>query len=1233
MAKNWKSIIKGCLKGLGIGSGVLVALLVVLQVVLSTGLATSLVNKFAADYVDGTLNFGKVSVNVFSRFPAVSVSLQDATLTYPHERFEEIERTQSALLMRRGRGEVEDTLASFRELTAAVNLMPYLTSGKIDIKKVILDAPKAYAKYYSEDKSNWDMFRFGGSEEEDTTSTPLLPIRIRTVALTSHPDIVFCDVKDTLFANLRLKEMMLKGHLDTDDIPGSDFRFNIDSLFVAGRYKVDTVLFALDHLVMKEKSRRVRLDASADAYLRTGSFGRLKVPFSLDADAVFPEDSVLAVSVRKLDAKLAGIPFVAQGDLRMLSDRYYINGEASVDGCEINSVLRDYVDEIWPEASKIKTDAKLTVTALAQGFWSSQLGLVPDLAAEVVIPESSIRHSGYEVDGKIELSVEAEAENDQPVNVSVDRLKAYIPGLQLDAEGKALDLLGSDPVFDVDVDLAACLDSLMRFVPDTKGYSASGSLEACLMGKIRQSQLSIEKASRANLTGLLTTDGIWVNSVSDSLSASIHHMDVELAACGNKIDDSVDRGARMLALLFDVDSLSADYKSSILANAKNLHLMAQNSADILDSHKKAEFYPFCGELSVEKVMLSDSDSMVVVLKNSKNEFRVSPKKGNSAVPVLKFSSNNDGLFCRSASNRVGAKDFGVSATAVMNTFERKIRMKQMVDSLARKYPDIPRDSVLRYHFSKRMAAETPDWMKDEDLKKGDIDISLSDNIKKYFRDWDLSGTLSLGKAFVSTPYFPLKNSVEKVRGRFNNDRIDLDSFTLRSGQSDISASGAVYGLRRAILANGVINLDLDITSDVLQVNELLGAYDAGRKIDEDRLAELSEMDDDDYQRACVQEIDTEVEQPSLLIIPGNVNARINLEANRICYSTLEIDWMESELAMKERCLQVSNTVATSNMGDIYFEGFYSTKSKKNVKTGFFLNLVDITAEKVIELIPQVDTIIPMLKSFSGLLDCTLAATAGLDEHMNVIMPSVNGVTRITGKNLEIYDDKDISKIAKLLMFRNKKTIHVDKMSVEGLLQDSKLEVFPFMLNVDRYKVALSGIQNMDMSFRYHVSVIKSPIWFKFGIDLYGDFDKWKYKLGRAKYRSAKRVPVFTKVIDQTTVNLTNSIHTIFEKGVEAAVAENEAQRAIAEYKENMNYVAVVDQPLDTLSGRDAAKLDKLEKMEAAVEELGLDLDELTAADLDTLDPEVVAKLNDIGVTKEYLEKRDSEDEDDEEAED
>ena len=112
------------------------------------------------------------------------------------------------------------------------------------------------------------------------------------------------------------------------------------------------------------------------------------------------------------------------------------------------------------------------------------------------------------------------------------------------------------------------------------------------------------------------------------------------------------------------------------------------------------------------------------------------------------------------------------------------------------------------------------------------------------------------------------------------------------------------------------------------------------------------------------------------------------------------------------------------------------------------------------------------------------------------------------------------------------------MSVTGIVQDNVLEVFPFVLDIDRYLVAASGRQGLGKDFLYHISVIKSPMVLKFGINAWGpDFDHVHYGLTSAKYRSAN-VPVFTKQLDTVQFSLIAAIHNIFELGVEKAMAEN-----------------------------------------------------------------------------------------------
>ena len=277
--------------------------------------------------------------------------------------------------------------------------------------------------------------------------------------------------------------------------------------------------------------------------------------------------------------------------------------------------------------------------------------------------------------------------------------------------------------------------------------------------------------------------------------------------------------------------------------------------------------------------------------------------------------------------------------------------------------------------------------------------------------------------------------------------------------------------------------------------------------------------------------------------------------------------------MKERCVQISNTMATSNIGNVSFEGFYATRSKKDIKAGFNFDFKDITAEKALDLMPAVDTLMPLLKSFAGKLNCELAATASLDTNMNILTPTINGILRITGDDLTVTESDMFTSLAKKLKFSDRQTGRINHMTVEGVIKDNVIEVFPFVLSLDRYTLALSGKQNLDMSYRYHASIIRSPLVIKIGVDVFGeDFDNMKFRICRPKYRN-ENVPVFTAVIDETKINLAQSIKNIFDKGVEAAVRDNERQEAIIEHRHEIGYVNAVDQETEELSAEEQRELE------------------------------------------------------------
>ena len=108
-------------------------------------------------------------------------------------------------------------------------------------------------------------------------------------------------------------------------------------------------------------------------------------------------------------------------------------------------------------------------------------------------------------------------------------------------------------------------------------------------------------------------------------------------------------------------------------------------------------------------------------------------------------------------------------------------------------------------------------------------------------------------------------------------------------------------------------------------------------------------------------------------------------------------------------------------------------------------------------------------------------------------------------------------------------------------------------------------------------MLKSPLPFRFGINLWGNFDDWKYRLGKAKYKN-ENVPVFTTEIDNMHVNLIGSIHNIFTKGVELALQQNQdAKDEIDAKKSAMGY--------DATSGSENLSTEEMEQMEAARTEI------------------------------------------------
>lgn len=209
---------------------------------------------------------------------------------------------------------------------------------------------------------------------------------------------------------------------------------------------------------------------------------------------------------------------------------------------------------------------------------------------------------------------------------------------------------------------------------------------------------------------------------------------------------------------------------------------------------------------------------------------------------------------------------------------------------------------------------------------------------------------------------------------------------------------------------------------------------------------------------------------------------------------------------------------------------YKAGSPRGGYAGFDFKIRNINIAKLVDFVPALDTIVPMLRSFKGRVMFDVAADARLDSAMNIRIPTLRSAIHIKGDSLVLMDGETFAEISKMLMFKNKKENVFDSISVNVTVHDGNVTVYPFLVEIDRYKAAVGGEQGLDMNFNYHISILKSPLPFKAGVNISGNLDKMKFRIGKAKYKDAV-TPAAVHQVDSTRMNMGNEIVNRFRRVV------------------------------------------------------------------------------------------------------
>ena len=369
--------------------------------------------------------------------------------------------------------------------------------------------------------------------------------------------------------------------------------------------------------------------------------------------------------------------------------------------------------------------------------------------------------------------------------------------------------------------------------------------------------------------------------------------------------------------------------------------------------------------------------------------------------------------------------------------------------------------------------------------------------------WIPKGIIGFRRMRMSTPEFALPIRMKKTSVTVGNRMITLKNATCRVGHSDLTATGAIYDLYGTMKHHRPLRGKLEISSRNLDCNQLINSLN----FPEDTLQ---------------AEVDTTASSLELFVIPKSLDFELQTNLKRVKYDKMIFEDVRGAVDIRNQAVHLKGLSMKGMDAQMNATLVYRAQEKKQGYAGFDFRLHKINIAKLVEFAPSLDTIVPMLRSFQGVVDFEAAAEAVLDSNLNIKIPSLRSAVHIKGDSLVLMDGETFAEISKMLMFKNKERNMFDSISVNMTIKDGNVTVYPFIVQIDRYKAAVGGTQGLDMNFDYHISILKSPLPFKMGVNITGNLDKMKFKLGKAKYKDAV-TPVEIRKVDSTRINMGRQI--------------------------------------------------------------------------------------------------------------
>lgn len=365
--------------------------------------------------------------------------------------------------------------------------------------------------------------------------------------------------------------------------------------------------------------------------------------------------------------------------------------------------------------------------------------------------------------------------------------------------------------------------------------------------------------------------------------------------------------------------------------------------------------------------------------------------------------------------------------------------------------------------------------------KVNASVEQNKDKKGFLNQWNPTADFMLGNAVVQIDGIDEDIRISNIDFLFNSHELDFKKSTFRIGQSDLSLQGSVVGIKEWMEGHdNLMKGELQLTSDMLNINEIMDLTSGLGRSDTES-AEVESKDDNPF------------------MVPMGVDFTFGIKTKRSLYDNFDLNNLSGTLTVKDGTLILQEIGFTNKAAEMQLTAMYQSPRPNNLFLAMDFHLLNVQINDLLNMVPYIDTLVPMLKTFDGQAEFHIGAETNLKSNYDPKISTLRAAADIEGKNLTVNDKFTFTKITDMLDVSTNGEYRVDSLDVQLTAFKNEIDLWPSQIAIGKYKVTVDGRMTLDKNGEYHLSVTQSPLPVRLGLKISGPFNNLRYDLESCKY--------------------------------------------------------------------------------------------------------------------------------------